>query len=173
MASTPPLTPQHFVAKWQHAEAKECSAAQEHFIDLCRLLDHPTPMEADPAGASFTFDAGAAKHDGGQGWADVWKRGYFAWECKGQHANLDKAYSQLLQYRAEKAHAHQPLQRTSHVARPGAREAGCGCVRRPRLAVRFERRGDSRTAAGVEFGTGLVFNWAKTQIRSFVRHGRR
>ncbi len=47
------LTPQAFVNKWQHASAKERSAAQEHFIDLCRLLDHPTPMEADPAGATL------------------------------------------------------------------------------------------------------------------------
>jgi type II restriction/modification system DNA methylase subunit YeeA len=93
------LTPQEFVSKWQYASAKERSAAQEHFIDLCRLIDHPTPMEADPAGAAFTFEAGAAKHGGGQGWADVWKKGRFAWEYKGQHANLDKAYDQLLQYR--------------------------------------------------------------------------
>jgi len=93
------LTPQEFVNKWQYASAKERSAAQEHFIDLCRLLDHKTPMEADPAGETFTFEAGAAKHGGGQGWADVWKKGCFAWEYKGQHANLDKAYDQLLQYR--------------------------------------------------------------------------
>ncbi len=93
------MTPQEFVAKWQHASAKERSASQEHFIDLCRLLDHPTPMEADPEGKHFTFEAGASKQRGGQGWADVWKRGYFAWEYKGQHADLDKAYDQLLQYR--------------------------------------------------------------------------
>ena len=36
---------------------------------------------------------------GGQGCADVWKKGYFAWEYKGKHANLDKAYQQFLQYR--------------------------------------------------------------------------
>src|SRR5690606_149106 len=45
------------------------------------------------------FEAGADKQAGGQGWADVWKRGYFAWEYKGRHADLDKAYQQLLQYR--------------------------------------------------------------------------
>ncbi len=42
--------------------------------------------EADPAGTSFTFEAGVAKLKGGQGWADVWKRGFFAWEYKGKHA---------------------------------------------------------------------------------------
>ena len=33
------------------------------------------------------------------GFADVFKRGFFGWEYKGKHANLDKAYQQLLQYR--------------------------------------------------------------------------
>jgi hypothetical protein len=80
---------------------KERSAAQEHFLDLCRLLNHPTPAEADPSGESFTFEAGAAKQSGGQGWADVWKKGFFGWEYKGHHArdSVDKAYQQLLQYR--------------------------------------------------------------------------
>ena len=59
-----------------------------------RRRPRPTP----PA-RWFTFEAGASKTAGGQGWADVWKKGYFAWEYKGQHADLDKAYQQLLQYR--------------------------------------------------------------------------
>lgn len=95
----PTLTPQEFVDKWRHATLKERSAVQEHFIDLCRLAGHPTPAEADPRGESFTFEAGASKTSGGQGWADVWKRRFFAWEYKGKHADLDKAYQQLLQYR--------------------------------------------------------------------------
>ncbi|MCC6454610.1 MAG: class I SAM-dependent DNA methyltransferase [Caldilineaceae bacterium] len=93
------LTPQAFVAKWRDTTLKERAAAQEHFIDLCRLVGHPTPAEDDPTGERFTFEAGADKQGGGQGWADVWKRNYFAWEYKGKHANLDKAYQQLLQYR--------------------------------------------------------------------------
>ena len=93
------LTPQQFVTKWQRAALKERAGSQEHFIDLCRLLGHPTPAEADPEGVRFAFEAGATKQTGGQGWADVWKRGYFAWEYKGQHADLDKAYDQLLLYR--------------------------------------------------------------------------
>ena len=72
--------------------------AQEHFIDLCRLLDHPTPAEADPSRTWYTFEAGATKATGGQGYADVWKRDCFAWEYKGDHADLDKAYGQLLLY---------------------------------------------------------------------------
>jgi len=95
----PTLTPQAFVAKWRQATVKERSGYQEHFIDLCRLIGHPTPIEDDPSGTRYAFEAGADKQQGGQGWADVWKRGAFAWEYKGPHANLDKAYQQILQYR--------------------------------------------------------------------------
>jgi len=95
----PTLSPQEFVAKWRKATLKERSAAQEHFIDLCHLVGHETPAEADPTGQTFTFEAGATKQRGGQGWADVWKKGCFAWEYKGKHKDLDRAYQQLLQYR--------------------------------------------------------------------------
>ncbi len=94
------MTPQAFVAKWRRASATERAASQSHFNDLCDLLGQPKPLEADPAGRWFTFEAGASKATGGEGWADVWKMGHFAWEYKGQHANLDKAYAQLLQYGA-------------------------------------------------------------------------
>ncbi len=96
---TTAISPQEFVAKWRHASLKESAAYQEHFADLCRLLGHPTPAEADPAGKWFTFQAGAGKVAGGQGWADVWKMGYFGWEYKSRSADLAKAYQQLLQYR--------------------------------------------------------------------------
>ena len=85
------MTPDAFVAKWQASELKERSAAQEHFIDLCRLLGEPTPAEADPTGERYCFERGARKDTGGDGWADVWKRHCFAWEYKGRHANLDAA----------------------------------------------------------------------------------
>jgi len=102
MSSIPPgLTPQAFVDKWRHIELKERAAYQEHFLDLCHLIGHPTPAEDDPTGEHFAFEYGIAKQDGGQGFADVFKRGYFGWEYKGKHANLDKAYGQLLQYRSD------------------------------------------------------------------------
>ena len=72
-------TPQQFVNKWRQSTLKERSAAQEHFIDLCHLVGHDTPAGADPTGEHFTVEAGA-----GQGWADVWKKGFFAWEYKGK-----------------------------------------------------------------------------------------
>lgn len=92
------MAPADFVRKWRGAELKERAAAQEHFIDLCRLFDHPTPAEADPAGEWFCFEKGASKYVGGGGWADVWKRGYFGWEYKSPGRSLDDAYIQLQQY---------------------------------------------------------------------------
>lgn len=97
------LTPQEFVSRWRGVALKERSASHSHFIDLCRLVGQPTPTEADPTGDFYTFERGAEKSAGptgsGQGWADVWKKGHFAWEYKGPRANLDSAYEQLLQYR--------------------------------------------------------------------------
>ena len=93
------MTAGQLIAKWEHATLKERSAAQEHFLDLCRLLDEPTPAEADPKGDFYTFERRVSKAAGGKGFADVWKRGFFAWEYKGKRANLQDAYVQLLLYR--------------------------------------------------------------------------
>jgi hypothetical protein len=93
------VNPIEFQPKWIGVELKERSAAQEHFLDLCRVLGHQTPAEMDREGTTFTFERGAAKSIGGQGWADVWYRGHFAWEYKGPHKDLVKAYDQLLRYK--------------------------------------------------------------------------
>jgi type II restriction/modification system DNA methylase subunit YeeA len=93
------FSPQQFIAKWSEATLKERSAAQSHFNDLCRMLGEQTPADADPHGDWYTFEKGADKTSGGSGFADVWLRGHFAWEYKGNHANLNAAYQQLLQYR--------------------------------------------------------------------------
>ena len=93
------MTVAEFIAKWRKVELKERSAAQEHFIDLCNVFDHPTPAAGDPTGATFCFEKGAAKHGGGDGFADVWKRGFSGWEYKGKHKDLTDAYDQLLRYR--------------------------------------------------------------------------
>jgi type II restriction/modification system DNA methylase subunit YeeA len=90
-----------FVARWTAATTSEKSAAQSHFIDLCALLGQPAPMAADPAGEWYTFERGARKVAGGDGWADVWMRGHFAWEYKGKRKDLAAAYQQLLQYRED------------------------------------------------------------------------
>ncbi len=92
------MTPHEFLTKWRNVDLKERSASQSHFNDLCALLDVEDPVSADPSGEWFTFEKGATKTGGGNGWADVWRKGCFGWEYKGRHANLDRAYAQLLQY---------------------------------------------------------------------------
>jgi len=96
------ISPQEFVARWAEVTLTEKASSQSHFIDLCSLLDQPTPAEVDPTGDFYTFEKGAEKTpgvtSGKRGWADVWKKGCFAWEYKGPHANLEKAFQQLQQY---------------------------------------------------------------------------
>jgi hypothetical protein len=93
------MTPTEFTAKWRGATLRERQFYQEHFIDLCRLVGHPTPAEVDKTGETFVFEKGAAKRDGTNGWADVWKKDAFAFEYKGRHADLEGAFAQLEQYR--------------------------------------------------------------------------
>jgi len=35
------MNPAEFIDKWKKTELTERSAAQQHFLDLCELLDHP------------------------------------------------------------------------------------------------------------------------------------
>src|SRR5467141_2902450 len=110
------MTPAEFKRKWARYSGKETSAYQEHFNDLCALLGQPSPAAADPTGSeSFCFQKRVVKDaelfafnesnrvaeqpETERGFADVWKRGCFAWEYKGKKKNLDEAYRQLLRYR--------------------------------------------------------------------------
>ena len=105
------MTPAEFKKKWAKVTAKETAAYQSHFDDLCRLLKIAPPLEADPAGEFFCYQKHVTKDaelfdldDKGEetskrGFADVWKKGFFGWEYKGKHKNLDAAYRQLLRYR--------------------------------------------------------------------------
>ena len=93
------MTPQQFIAKWQRATLSERSACHEHFLDLCALLDQPTPAQADPDGTRYTFEKGVQTSEDKKGWADVWMRDHFGWEYKGKHKDLKAAYQQLQLYR--------------------------------------------------------------------------
>src|SRR5450759_4444987 len=93
------MDPASFAAKWAGNTTTERASAQEHFTDLCRMLGFPTPHEADPEGRDYAFEKGVEKTAGGAGFADVWKRGYFAWEYKGKRKDLKAAYLQLQGYR--------------------------------------------------------------------------
>src|SRR5450756_2885909 len=92
------MTPQEFIHKWRPSQLRERQASREHSLDLCRLLEEPTSAEIDSEGNSYCFDFGAAKTGGKDGFADVWKRGYFRWDYKGKHKDLIAAYAQLKDY---------------------------------------------------------------------------
>jgi hypothetical protein len=108
------MTPAEFKKKWSRYSGKETSAYQGHFDDLCRLLEQPTPAEADPSGSDFFCfqkrvvkdaelfvlrETGVEAEPGERGFADVWRKGCFAWEYKGKKKNLDEASKQLHRYR--------------------------------------------------------------------------
>lgn len=102
------MTPHEFIEKWKHVALTERASAHSHFLDLCALLGHDDPIKADPTGEWFTFEKGVTKTGGGEGFADVWKRGHFAWEYKKKKRNLDEALAQLVRYAA--ALENPPLQ---------------------------------------------------------------
>ncbi len=59
-----PVNPIEFQRKWIGVDLKERSAAQEHCLDLCQVLGHPTPAEMDRQGDYFMFERGAGKAKG-------------------------------------------------------------------------------------------------------------
>jgi hypothetical protein len=89
-----------FVEKWSAVELSERAASHEHFIDLCRLIDQPTPASADSTDDEYTFEKAvkvvgvASKGSKGEGgFVEVWKRGCFGWEYKrkDKYKSLDEA----------------------------------------------------------------------------------
>ena len=90
------MTPEEFIAKWRNSQLTERAAAQSHFRDLCAMLgvEEPTPANK----GEYEFEKATRKIGDTQGFADVWKRGCFAWEYKGSASNLVAAYAQLKGY---------------------------------------------------------------------------
>jgi hypothetical protein len=88
-----------FVATWREATVTERAGAQSHFHDLCAVLGEKTPVQADPKGVWYAFERAVTKADGKPGFADVWRRGHFAWEYKKKRRDLKAAYAQLNEYR--------------------------------------------------------------------------
>ena len=87
-----------FARKWIASERTERAASQEHFGDLCALVDEQTPNDADPTGDFYAFEKGAERTSAGDGFADVWLKDHFGWEYKGKGRDLRAAYKQLLDY---------------------------------------------------------------------------
>ena len=63
-----------FVAKWRQVEFGEKQASQELFLDLCALVEHPSPV-AHGNPEVFTFE----KRVPG-GFADAYFEEHFGWE---------------------------------------------------------------------------------------------
>ena len=89
------MTPDRFIAKWRDQARTERSASQEHFLDLCELLEVPKPADVDPKGKTFTFEktTGRLGKDS-KGFVDVWKKDCFIWEYKGDRKSLKEAHAQ-------------------------------------------------------------------------------
>lgn len=78
----PTFTHQQFSDKWERA------SYQGHFMDVCRLVDHPTPAEKDPAGEFLTFEAGVKTASSGR---MVPAAGDFVPHLDALHRALDRA----------------------------------------------------------------------------------
>lgn len=72
---------------------------------MCALLGVLDPISADPKGDWFTFEKGASKTSGGNGWADVWRRECFGWEYKGRHANTVEGFWRLFKASVHSTHS--------------------------------------------------------------------
>jgi hypothetical protein len=87
-----------FIAKWGSGGASfalnEEQGAQQHFIELCAVLGVPTPAGGD----DHVFEKGMLVLGQRRGYADVFKRGHFAWENKAPGKPLDAALRQLMTY---------------------------------------------------------------------------
>lgn len=92
------MTPEEFINRWRGSTRKESSAAQQHFLDLCDLLEVPKPGDPGTDSDDYDFEKSVKKSDGSGGSADVWKRGCFAWEYKGPRKSLTAAYAQVKDY---------------------------------------------------------------------------
>jgi len=92
------MTPEDFISHWSPGGGgyamTERAAAQPHFIGLCQLLGVDEPNDAD----NYTFEKGTLKLGQKRGFADVFKRGCFAWEYKAPGGDLVGALRQLKDY---------------------------------------------------------------------------
>ena len=86
------MQPEAFVAKWRNINFGEKQASQEMFLDICALVEHPTPVAHGDRDA-FTLEKRVPN-----GVADAYLEGNFVWEFKGSDADLDAAMNQALRY---------------------------------------------------------------------------
>ncbi len=93
-----------FTAKWGPGgpsyNLNERQGAQTYFSDLCNLLGVPQPSSDTSTGANddYTFEKNTLVLGEARGYADVFKRGAFAWENKAPGKDLNAALRQLQGY---------------------------------------------------------------------------
>jgi methylase of polypeptide subunit release factors len=87
-----------FISKWGPGglgyTLNERQGAQQHFVELCAVLEVPAPV----GGEDYVFEKGTLALGQQRGFADVFKRGHFAWEYKAPGKPLDAALRQLMMY---------------------------------------------------------------------------
>ena len=88
----PKMDPGDFIAKWKDTNFGEKQASQPMFMDICKLVGHPDPVEYGDKDA-FTFEKWVPG-----GFADAYLEGCFGWEFKGSDDDLADALNQLLRY---------------------------------------------------------------------------
>jgi len=92
------MTPEEFIKKWKDSERTERAASQQHFLELCDLLEVPKPGEKGIPAKDYEFAVRLKKPGRKDGEADVFKRKCFAWEYKGPKKSLVEAYRQIKDY---------------------------------------------------------------------------
>jgi hypothetical protein len=96
------MTLQDFQAKWGPGgpayDLNERQGAQSYFVDLCKLLGVPEPSMGGDAAGDYIFEKQTLALGQQRGFADVFKRGAFAWENKAPGKDLAVALKQLLGY---------------------------------------------------------------------------
>jgi hypothetical protein len=96
------MTPQEFQARWGPGgpayDLNERQGAQTYFVDLCTLLGVPQPAMGGDTKGDYIFEKQTLALGQQRGFADVFKRGAFAWENKAPGKDLTVALKQLLGY---------------------------------------------------------------------------
>jgi hypothetical protein len=96
------MTPQDFKNRWGPGgpsyDLSERQGAQSYFTDLCDMLGVPQPSMGGDAAGDYIFEKQTLALGQQRGFADVFKRGAFAWENKAPGKDLGVALKQLLGY---------------------------------------------------------------------------
>jgi hypothetical protein len=88
------MTPEAFIARWQHADGSELANAQSFVRELCELLDVPVPdpARADTRDNAYVFERRIIfRHGDGassEGRIDTYRRGCFVLESKKLKQNV-------------------------------------------------------------------------------------